>query len=81
MLVHEGGWCIVRDGDRWRFFRADGSELAAAPVRVANDPVGNLCRAHGVGVTPDTLTPTWDGSPVDLRWAASALRGMEAPPH
>lgn len=81
MLVHEGGWRMERDGARWRCFRPDGSELAATLAHGGDDPVGDLCQAHGIGVNPDTLTPTWDGSPVDFRWAASALRAMDSPAH
>ncbi len=75
-LVHEGGWRIQRDGERWRFFRPDGIEVVAAPVYLGADPVGDLSRSHGLGVTPDTLTPTWDGRPVDLGWAARSLTSV-----
>jgi hypothetical protein len=77
-LVHEGGWRIVRDGERWRFFHPDGVEVGADPPLLGPEPVADLCAAHGQGVTPDTLTPTWDGHPPDLAWAAQALLRLEA---
>jgi hypothetical protein len=76
--VHEGGWRIVRDGEKWRVFRPDGIEVVAAIPRVAPEAVANLCATHGPAVTPDTLTPTWDGRPPDFGWAANALHGMQA---
>jgi hypothetical protein len=81
-LVHEGGWRMERRDGKWRFFRPDGSELTAAPPCLGRDPVAALAAQHAdPHLTPDSLRPSWDGSPVDLDWAAKALRHLEALAH
>jgi hypothetical protein len=81
-LVHEGGWRMERHEAKWRFFRPDGSELTAAPPCLGRDPVAALTAKQAeLHLTPDSLRPTWDGSPMDLDWAATALRHLEALAH
>ncbi|MBI5481343.1 MAG: DUF222 domain-containing protein [Deltaproteobacteria bacterium] len=78
--VHEGGWRMERSNGRWRFFRPDGSELVAGHPRLGATPVADLCGAQtGLHLTPDSLLPAWDGSPIDLEWGGRVLRCFEAP--
>jgi hypothetical protein len=80
MLVHEGGWRMERRDGTWRFFRPDGSELTNPPLHLGPNPVEDLRVSQaGLHLTPETVRPTWDGSPVDLEWAARTLRRFEAP--
>ena len=62
----------------WRFFRPDGRELAPArPQLGATDLRAVQAELH---LTPDSLLPTWDGTPVDYEWGAQALRHLAAAP-
>jgi len=83
-LVHEGGWRVVRRADGgWQFLRPDGRALDPSPPqpRPGEEPVANLLAAQAdLHVTPDSLLPTWDGTPVDYVWGARALRRLEASP-
>jgi hypothetical protein len=79
-LVHEGGWRTERHDGTWRFFRPDGSELTNPPPHLGPTPVEDLRASQAeLHLTPDRPRPTWDGSPVDLDWAARSLRRLEAP--
>jgi hypothetical protein len=81
-LVHEGGWRVVRRADGgWQFVRPDGRTVDLRPPRpqLGEEPVADLRAAQAdLRVTPDSLLPTWDGTPVDYVWGARALRGLEA---
>jgi len=65
--LHDGAFTIVaRSGQRFDVLGAGGAARPAAPpVRGSADA---LTAAHP-GVTPETLTPDWDGAGLDLAHA------------
>ena len=75
-----GGWCGGRT--------AGGSSSGPTAARVDPSPprphlgaapAADLRAAQAdLHVTPDSLLPTWDGTPVDYVWGARALRRLEA---
>jgi len=79
-LLHEGGWAVEfrEDGDVV-FHRPDGRPMARIPKRpsVGVEPVRELERTHdalGLRIDPWTVTPDWEGDPMDTDWALYALR-------
>jgi hypothetical protein len=78
-LVQEAGWTMARtEHGAWQFFRPDGSVLDLSPPRVSATAVADLCADQAdLHVTPDSLLPTWDGTPVDYAWGARALGQLE----
>jgi hypothetical protein len=74
-LVHEGGFRVELDRGRPRFFRPDGEEMPSAPPLPAVDLAVTADPYCPPGPSPDpySLTPTWDGSPVDYDWAVAAV--------
>jgi hypothetical protein len=78
--VHEEGFQVeLLAGGEARFLRPDGRRLADAPAmpRVSVDSLGSLAvlvRDAGIEIDANAGLPSWDGSPLDLRWAVDCLR-------
>lgn len=64
--IHHRGFSIERDGSDWRFLRPDGSVIpAASGVQVADGiDLHDANLELGLGITPSTIVPDWDGSPL-----------------
>lgn len=66
-LVHDLGYRIRSDHDRWAFERPDGGAVpeVCAPL-VGNTESLLEVHAHAeLGITPDSLTPYWEGERLD----------------
>jgi 5-methylcytosine-specific restriction endonuclease McrA len=80
--VHEDGYQIERLPDGTLQFRTPAGWVLShvpAPVPVPEDPVGALKaanEAHGLDIDARTAVPDWDGQPLDLHLAISALHPL-----
>jgi hypothetical protein len=79
--LHEYGFRMKHDGaGAFRFFRSDGSEVAATGVSPAlpADPVDALRARHrtdGIAIDAWTGFSRWDGRPADYDQAVLSLVG------
>jgi hypothetical protein len=84
--VHEEGFQVGRDAEGGlEFRRPDGRRIPEAPppVTVPADPIEALRarhRAGGLTVDSWSLTPSWEGEPLDLGWAIDVLHPLANPP-
>jgi hypothetical protein len=71
-LVHDGGYRMwLTSGGDLRFATPAGVPIPAVP---APAPVtGDIRDQHQATITPDTIIPGWDGTPLDLDNAVLAL--------
>ena len=88
-LVHEGGFTVtIDDNSIFHFFTPEGHPIQPCPTAPALPPnPDEALAAHhrdlGLVIHPWTVTPTWDGSPINHDWAVEALLPPEvvgAPP-
>ena len=78
-LVHEGGFDVTMDDNStFQFLTPDGQPIKPCPTAPALPPnPDEALAAHhrdlGLVIYPWTVTPAWDGVPVNDDWAVEAL--------
>ncbi|CAN5204997.1 hypothetical protein BH20ACT9_BH20ACT9_11670 [soil metagenome] len=80
-LVHEGGYRIrAQSPDTLTFTRPDGRPLPTAPPTGPADADDLIAPNRNPGIGPDTLLPTWDGTPPDYDLAVAILLTIDQAP-
>ncbi|MEA2461054.1 MAG: hypothetical protein QOH90_1231 [Actinomycetota bacterium] len=78
--VHEGGFSMIKDGDRFLFFRPDGSMVPeVSGMAAARGP--NLERRNvdvGLAIDAETCANEWDGKPVNIDYVADSILDVQA---
>jgi hypothetical protein len=75
-LVHEGGFGLEVDVDGTRrFYRPDGSEIAACGTGLSgsDDRLVAANRDNGIAITAETCKSRWDGWHIDTTYVADVL--------
>jgi Domain of unknown function (DUF222)/HNH endonuclease len=74
-LVHDHGYRIHRHRDRWQFLRPDGTPVptTGAPLTGNTEGLIEIHTRARLRIDRDTLTPDWDGEPLDPEPILDAL--------